>query len=289
MGKKLVTLLLCLALIFTMTSCNSKKKAEEEAEKARQEELKQIQQENEAAANAAISAIESLPENIKLKNETEVAGARALYDDLTDEQKDLVPEEMVTKLEDAEKEIERRKEVQEKRRQERRENKKAAKKAEEVIGQIPDNVTLDSENAVTQARAAYNELSEDQKKFVSKDSVSKLNTSEAKLQELKAAEEKKKEEAKKKAEEKKKETAKKKDSKKKDSSKSDNKYATAKKYVGKKASALIAAIGKPNKKKQNPNCATDGEEWIYYYDGFYVGVLSQDKKSPLIVQNVTKN
>ena len=68
-----------------------------------------------------------------------------------------------------------------------------------------------------------------------------------------------------------------------------DKYSIAKKYVGKKASALIAAIGSPKRKKKNPNCATDGEEYIYYYDGFYVGVLSQTMKSPLIVQNVMKN
>ena len=91
--------------------------------------------------------------------------------------------------------------------------------------------------------------------------------------------------AKKKAEKKK---DKKKDSGKKEEKKQD-KYSIAKKYIGKKASALIAAIGKPNKKKKNANCATDGEEYIYYYDGFYVGVLSQDMDSPLIVQNVTKN
>ena len=122
--------------------------------------------------------------------------------------------------------------------------------------------------------------------------MDKLTSAEAKIKELKEEQKKKEEEkakkkaekekAKKAAEKKKAEEAKKKEKK-------DDKYAIAKKYVGKKASALISAIGKPKRKKKNPNCATDGEEYIYYYDGFYVGVLSQDMDSPLIVQNVTKN
>lgn len=293
MGKRLVALLMCLALLFTMTACGSSKKAEEEAEKAKQEE---IEKQNAAAANAFVSAVETLPEHLKLEDETQVAGARALYDDLTDEQKALVPADMLTKLEEAEKTIEEHRAIKEERDRIKAENKEAAAAAEAVINGIPDNVTLDAENTVQQARAAYNELTDDQKKFVGDKAEKKLTDAEKKIEELKEEEKKAEEEKAKKKEEKKrkKEEAKKKkekekaEAKKKEEKKAD-KYATAKKYVGKKASALIAAIGKPNKKKKNPNCATDGEEYVYYYDGFYVGVLSQDMDSPLIVQNVTKN
>ena len=282
-----MALLLCMALVFTMTACGDSKKEKEEAEKAKQE---QIQQENEAAANAVVSAIESLPEHLKLKNETEVAGARALYDELTEEQKALVPAEMLTRLEEAEKTIEEHKAIKEEREKEKAANKKAASKAEGVINGIPDEVTLDAENAVMQARAAYSELTDDQKKFVSDKAMDKLNSAEAKIKELKEEKQKKEEEAEKKKEAKKKAAEKKKAAKEtKKEEKKQDKYAIAKKYVGKKASALISAIGSPKSKKKNPNCATDGEEYIYYYDGFYVGVLSQDMDSPLIVQNVTKN
>lgn len=293
MGKRLTVLLLCAALVMSMSACGSSKKAEEEAEKAKQEEIKK---ENESAANAVIGAIEGLPENLKLKDETEVAGARAMYDALTDEQKKLVPSEIVEKLTAAEETIEEHRKIKEERDAEKEANKKAAKDAESVISGIPDKITLDAENAINQARTAYNDLTEDQKKFVSDSSLSKLTAAEKTLQDLKDEEEKKAEEEKKKKEEKEKKKAEKKAEKKKaaeeekkqDAEKQD-KYSIAKKYVGKKASALISAIGAPNKKKKNPNCATDGEEYIYYYDGFYVGVLSQTMDDPLIVQNVSKN
>ena len=279
MGKRLVVILLCAVLACSMAACNSKEKEKEAQEKARQE---QIQQENEAAANAVVSAIEALPEKIRLKDETAVAGARALYDALTDEQKELVPEDKVTRLEEAEKTIEERREIKKKRDEEKKANKEAARQAEDVISGIPSPVTLDAENAVRQARSEYNQLTDAQKKYVKSSSLEKLTSAEKKIEELKAEEqrkaEKKKEEKKKKAEEKKKKKQKKQD-----------KFAIAKKYIGKPASALIKAIGKPKKKKKNPNCATDGEEYIYYYDGFYVGVLSQDMDSPLIVQNVARN
>ncbi len=290
--KRTAIILMCVAMALSAAACNSKQKEKEEAEKARQE---QIKQENEAAANAFVGAVEALPgiDELKLKDETEVAGARELYDALTDEQKELVSSAAVTKLEEAERTIEELKEKKAERDAEKKENKKAAKQAEEVINGIPDNVTLDAENAVIQARAEYNQLTDDQKKFVSQKAIDKLTNAEGKIVELKEAQQKAEEEKAKKEEEKKKKAEKKKKDKKKDSGKKEekkqDKYSIAKKYIGKKASALIAAIGKPNKKKKNANCATDGEEYIYYYDGFYVGVLSQDMDSPLIVQNVTKN
>ena len=104
MGKKLVAVLLLITLLLTMCACDSAKKKEEEQEKAKQEEIKK---DNEAKANAFVSAIESLPElnEIRLKDEPAVAGARALYDELTEDQKALVPPEMVETLESAEERV----------------------------------------------------------------------------------------------------------------------------------------------------------------------------------------
>jgi hypothetical protein len=286
MSRRILAILMCAVLVFTMAGCGDSKKEKEEAEKAKQEEEQRL---NEAAANAFVSAVESLPEKIKLKDETAVAGARALYDELTDEQKALVPSEFLTRLEEAEKEIEEHRAIKEKRDAEKAANKEAAAKAEDVLNGIPADVTLDAETAVNQARAEYNQLTDDQKKYVSKSAVDKLTSAEAKIKELKEEQKKKEEEKAKKKAAKKKAAEKKKAEEAKKKEKKEDKYAIAKKYVGKKASALISAIGKPKRKKKNPNCATDGEEYIYYYDGFYVGVLSQDMDSPLIVQNVTKN
>lgn len=290
MGKKLVVFLLCMVMVLGVTSCGESKKEKEAKEKAKQEEILKA---NQAKANEFVSAVEALPaeEEIRLKDETQIAGARALLDELTEEQKALVPADMITKLEKAEQKIEERRALKEERIKKRKADKAAAKEAAKVIKQIPGTVTLDSENAVYQARNAYSQLTDDQKKYVSKETLAILTNAEAKIQELKAEEARKAEEAKKAEEEKKaKEEAKKKkqQASKKQEQKAD-KYSIAKKYVGKKASALVAAIGSPKSKKKNPNCATDGEEYVYYYDGFYVGVLSQTKKSPLIVQNVSKN
>lgn len=296
MIRRLMAVVLCVSMLLGVTACNSSKKAEEEKEKAKQEEIKR---ENEAKANAFISAVEALPElkKMKLKDEPAVAGARALYDELTDEQKELVPAETLETLEAAEERMEQRKQLRAKRKKERKENKEAASKAIDAINAIPSTVTLDAENTVYAARNAYSQLTEAQKEFVSDDVLSKLTSAEATIQKLKEEKAKKEEEARKAAEKKKQEKAsknKKKEEKKsskketKKEEKKEDKYSIAKKYIGKKASALVAAIGSPKRKKKNPNCATDGEEYIYYYDGFYVGVLSQTMDSPLIVQTVQK-
>lgn len=101
MRRTILICIICTALVFTLAACGESKEEKEKKEKARQEELKQ---ENEAAANAVISSIESLPDadDLTLKDETAVDGARTIYDELTDEQKKLVSAEMTAKLEEAE-------------------------------------------------------------------------------------------------------------------------------------------------------------------------------------------
>ena len=189
MRRTILICILCTALAFALTACGESKKEKEKKEKARQEELRQ---ENETAANAVISSIESLPaaDELTLKDETAVDGARTIYEELTDEQKKLVSSEMLTKLEEAEQKMEELKDAEEQRQANMKEDKKAAAQTEDVIDSIPEKITLDAEAAVEQARASYNQLTDDQKSYVKKGSLEKLTSAEKKLEKLLEEEEK---------------------------------------------------------------------------------------------------
>ncbi len=199
MSRRFIAILLCAVLAFAMTACGESKEEKAKEEKAKQE---QQQQENEAAANAVISSIETLPDvnDLTLKDEPAVAGARAIYDELTDEQKKLVSSDKLTKLQESEQKISELTFAEEERQRNMKEDKKEARRTEEVIDGIPDKITLDAEGAITQARASYNQLTDDQKSYVKKSAVEKLISSEKKLEKLieeegkKEAEEEKEEE-----------------------------------------------------------------------------------------------
>ena len=201
MNRKIIAILICTALVFAATACGESKKEKAEKEKARQEEIRQG---NEAAANAVVSSIEALPdrEYLTLKDEPAVAGARAIYDELTDDQKALVPADKLAKLEEAEQTISELTLAEEERQRNMKEDKKAAAQTEDIIDGIPDKITLDAETAVEQARASYNQLTDDQKSYVSKASLKKLEGAEKRLQQIYEEEEKKAEEEQRKAEEK---------------------------------------------------------------------------------------
>ncbi|MBR2546609.1 MAG: hypothetical protein IKF07_00235 [Eubacterium sp.] len=219
MDRRLIIMILCAALVLTMTACGESKEEKAEEAKAKREE---IRQENEAAANAVISSIESLPEeeDLTLKDEPAVDGARTIYEELTDDQKLLVSSDKVAKLEAAERVISELNYAEEERQRNMKEDKKAAAKAEEAIDGIPDKVTMDAEAAVEMARASYNQLTDDQKSYVKKSALDKLEAAEKEIERLYEEEEKKAEEEEKKAEEKARKKAEKKakkDKKKKDS------------------------------------------------------------------------
>lgn len=198
MIRKIAVSLICVALVFSLAACGDSKKEKAEKEKAKREE---IRKENEAAANAVVSSIESLPEeeDLTLKDATAVDGARSTYEELTDDQKALVPAEMKAKLENAEKKIAELTQAEEQRQLNMKEDKKAARQTEDVIDGIPDKVTLDAEGAVEQGRASYNQLTDDQKSYVKKSSVEKLTKAEKKIKKLKKEAEKKAAEEEKKA------------------------------------------------------------------------------------------
>ena len=276
MAKRFLAALLALTLALTMTACgNSKEKEEEEKLKQEQEQAEQKEAADREASDAVISQIDALPEKVKLSDRSAVKTAREALAALTEEQRDLVPEETIGKLEKAEDRIQRLRKRAKQVKKKKAENRKAAQAVTSAIEALPQKVTLNDRNAVAGARSAYNNLTTTQKRYVADSTLSKLTDAESRIAKLdKKAQKKAQKKAEKKAKKQK---------------KTSSKYDIARKYIGKSAKSLIAAIGAPKKKKKNPNCATDGEAFTYIYDGFYVGVQSDTMDSPLYVLNVEKN
>lgn len=126
-----------------------------------------IKSDKEKAAEV-IKLIEALPEKVTMSNFQQVITAYAAYNGLNSAQKSVITKE------DQEKLLKAYKEAQE----------AEIKNVEKLIASI-GKVTLDSEEKITDAKIAYNSLSEDQKKKVSNYSL--LTAAEKELQKLKKA------------------------------------------------------------------------------------------------------
>ncbi len=131
------------------------------AAEARLAELKALAEKEEAdrkAAQGVTDMINALPAPVQLEDKAKVEAARAAYDALTEDQKDLIAPEILEKLTNAEAEIVRL--------EKERDDKAAAAVVEKLIANI-GNVTMESKSAIDTARNAYNNLTEEQKAFVS--------------------------------------------------------------------------------------------------------------------------
>ncbi|MBS5323345.1 MAG: DUF4430 domain-containing protein [Lachnospiraceae bacterium] len=149
--------------------------ATENLKKAMEEAKEQMSQ-DKLAAESVIAKINVIGE-VTLESEAVITEARTAYDKLTDAQKELVGTENLAKLTDAEKKLAELK-------QQAEEDQKAANAVIEKINAIGE-VTLESEAAITEARAAYDKLTEAQKKFISETELKTLKAAEAKLKVLK--------------------------------------------------------------------------------------------------------
>ena len=129
---------------------------------------------NKAAAEEVEALIDAIGE-VTLESKAKIDAARAAYDALTDEQKALVGN--LQTLKDAEAKYQELAEAAD----QEEIDKAAAKGVDELIDAIGE-VTLDSEKAIKAARAAYDALTDEQKKLVEKLAV--LEAAEAKLEEL---------------------------------------------------------------------------------------------------------
>lgn len=134
-------------------------------------EIKLQNKEDSEAASEVEAAINQIPSEVTLKDETTINAAQNLYNALTDQQKALVAAESVQKLESAQKSLQTLK-------QEQAENMAKADAVEALIDQIPNEVRLDDEAAVQKARSAYDELSDTAKGYVEKSFIQKLENAE---------------------------------------------------------------------------------------------------------------
>jgi hypothetical protein len=230
----------------------AKKKAEEEKSQKEAEEKAKEEAANKEAAKAVEEKIAAIGE-VSLESEETVAETRKAYDDLTDEQKELVinyetltgAEARLSELKNAEEE-KAQKEAEEKAKEEAA-NKEAAKAVEEKIAGMGE-VSLESEETVAETRKAYDDLTDEQKELVT--NYETLTDAEAKLSELKKAEEEKaQEEAKKKAEEE--QARKEAEEKAKGEAEEKAKEEAANKAAAKEAEEKIAAIGNVTLKSEN--------------------------------------
>ena len=125
---------------------------------------------DEDYASAAAKLIDTLngKEDITRDDKSEIEKARAVYEALTQEQKDLVSDETLDKLATAEKEMA---------------DIVAADEVTEDISNLPqiDDVVIGDKEAIEAARAAYEDLTDEQKAKVSKESLDRLAAAEEQI------------------------------------------------------------------------------------------------------------
>ena len=129
--------------------------------------------ENIGESNAATATITELPAvgELSLENKEAVEAAREAYNDLSAEGKAKVSQETLAVLAAAEKEIV---DIEE------------SNEATATITELPatDNVSIDNKQAIVQARAAYNALSNEGKAKVSQETIAKLAAAESVIAEI---------------------------------------------------------------------------------------------------------
>ena len=124
--------------------------------------------EDGAKADETTDVIDNLPNDITIDDKEAIEAARTAYEALTDDQKAKVDHETLAKLEAAEKEIN---------------DIETSNQVTETINNLPsiDEITLADKDAIETARAAYEDLSDEAKKMISKETIDNLEDAELAL------------------------------------------------------------------------------------------------------------
>ena len=130
---------------------------------------------NLAAAEVAKTFINALPnaEDVTIDDKPVIEAVRAVYDNLTDEQKALVDDDTYKKLTDAEDALQKIKE-----------DIAVAQVVTNLINALPaaEDVTLDDKDAIEHARAVYDDITDDQKALIDEETYKKLTDAEEALE-----------------------------------------------------------------------------------------------------------
>ena len=123
-----------------------------------------------------------MPEKITLDNEDDIANARAALDNLTEDQRKLVPADTIDKLEAAEADLAALKAEQ----GPSEADLAAAQNVTDLLNQLPDpeEVTLGDAEKIANARQAVNELTDEQRSLIEEGLLSLLKKDEAALKAL---------------------------------------------------------------------------------------------------------
>lgn len=134
----------------------------EEALRAAENEIVRLKAEaqKQAKINAVISAIDAIPENLTLSDKSIVEAARTAYNTLTDSQKKKVVN--INKLTKAENTID----ALEAQKNASKADRAAAQKVIDLIDDLPKETNLADKSTIEAARAAYEKLTNKQKKLV---------------------------------------------------------------------------------------------------------------------------
>ena len=143
---------------------------------------------DQKAAATVTEMINSLPETISLDDESAIQEARSSYDNLSDAQKELVSSITISRLINAEAELNSIKKAESEAVRQSESDQKAADAFIQVINEFPESISLNEENSVQEAREIYDNLTEDQKGLVSSTAFTRLTDAEAALASLKKAE-----------------------------------------------------------------------------------------------------
>ena len=118
--------------------------------------------ENVLATDAVETLINGLPDQITTDDADAIEAARDAYDALTGEQKELVGDETLQKLEDAEE----------------------AHEVLKLIEDLPEQITAADADAIKEAREVYAALTDDQKELIGDKTLQKLEDAEEQLKVL---------------------------------------------------------------------------------------------------------
>lgn len=158
---------------------------DEQKEQIPEETLKKLtdaedafrKEDEEKQANLQAAAeVENAIETMDSQSEESIGNARALYEALTDAQKELVTKEILDKLESAEKALAEAKE-------EREADRAAADSVIAKIGELPEDLTTDDTALVQSVRDEYEKLTDAQKILVGEENLAKLVAAEEKVKE----------------------------------------------------------------------------------------------------------